>query len=109
MSVCTTQEYANMHLIYGECRCNASTAARLYRERYLSCSSSGSLGFFKCATFTLLRGLTPKPSAWCGETFPPLRGRCIRLDRRRPEYFSAYNRIKNWNAQKCSSQDIAKK
>lgn len=23
-----------MHLIYGECRCNASAAARLYRERY---------------------------------------------------------------------------
>ncbi|KAL3288085.1 hypothetical protein HHI36_002536 [Cryptolaemus montrouzieri] len=23
-----------MHLIYGECGCNASTAARLYRERY---------------------------------------------------------------------------
>lgn len=30
----TSQEYANMHLIYGECRCNASAAARLYRERY---------------------------------------------------------------------------
>ncbi|CAH2039702.1 unnamed protein product, partial [Iphiclides podalirius] len=30
----TSQEYANMHLIYEECRCNASTAARLYRERY---------------------------------------------------------------------------
>ncbi|GBP42233.1 hypothetical protein EVAR_29830_1 [Eumeta japonica] len=34
MSAYTTREYANMHLIYGECRCNASTAARLYRERY---------------------------------------------------------------------------
>ncbi|GBP74289.1 hypothetical protein EVAR_42868_1 [Eumeta japonica] len=30
----TSQEYANMHLIYGECRCNASAAARLYREIY---------------------------------------------------------------------------
>ncbi|XP_068618462.1 uncharacterized protein [Battus philenor] len=30
----TPQEYANMHLIYGECKCNASAAARLYRERY---------------------------------------------------------------------------
>lgn len=30
----TPQEYANMHLIYGECRCNAGAAARLYRERY---------------------------------------------------------------------------
>lgn len=30
----TAEEYANMHLIYGECRCNASVAARLYRERY---------------------------------------------------------------------------
>lgn len=30
----TPGEYANMHLIYGECRCNASAAARLYRERY---------------------------------------------------------------------------
>ncbi|GBP39652.1 hypothetical protein EVAR_25476_1 [Eumeta japonica] len=28
------QEYANVHIIYGECRCNASAAARLYRERY---------------------------------------------------------------------------
>lgn len=34
MSVYTAQEYANMHLIYGECRCNASAAARLYRQRY---------------------------------------------------------------------------
>lgn len=34
MSSYTTREYANMHLIYGECRCNASAAARLYRERY---------------------------------------------------------------------------
>ncbi|GBP43827.1 hypothetical protein EVAR_82259_1 [Eumeta japonica] len=34
MSAYTTHEYANMHLIYGECRCNASAAARLYRERY---------------------------------------------------------------------------
>lgn len=34
MSAYTTREYANMHLIYGECRCNASAAARLYRERY---------------------------------------------------------------------------
>lgn len=30
----TAQEYANMHIIYGECRRNASAAARLYRERY---------------------------------------------------------------------------
>lgn len=30
----TVEEYANMHLIYGECRCNGSAAARLYRERY---------------------------------------------------------------------------
>ncbi|PZC80774.1 hypothetical protein B5X24_HaOG213998 [Helicoverpa armigera] len=30
----TAEEYANMHLIYGECRCNTSVAARLYRERY---------------------------------------------------------------------------
>lgn len=30
----TPVEYANMHLIYGECRCNAGAAARLYRERY---------------------------------------------------------------------------
>ncbi|GBP23010.1 hypothetical protein EVAR_15684_1 [Eumeta japonica] len=29
-----SQEYANMHLIYGECRYNASAAAILYRERY---------------------------------------------------------------------------
>ncbi|GBP16079.1 hypothetical protein EVAR_94417_1 [Eumeta japonica] len=34
MSAYTTREYANMHFIYGECRCNASAAARLYRERY---------------------------------------------------------------------------
>lgn len=34
MAVYTTQEYANMHLIYGECRCNASAASRLYRQRY---------------------------------------------------------------------------
>ncbi|GBP12801.1 hypothetical protein EVAR_6125_1 [Eumeta japonica] len=27
-------EYANMHLIYGECRGNASQAAAVYRERY---------------------------------------------------------------------------
>lgn len=32
--VYTAQEYANMHIIYGECHCNASAAARLYRERY---------------------------------------------------------------------------
>ena len=32
----TAEEYANMHLIYGECRCNGSAAARLYRERYPS-------------------------------------------------------------------------
>ncbi|KOB62356.1 Transposase-like protein [Operophtera brumata] len=30
----TAQEYANMHLIYGECLCNANAAARVYRERY---------------------------------------------------------------------------
>lgn len=30
----TAEEYANMHFIYGECRGNASEAARLYRERY---------------------------------------------------------------------------
>lgn len=30
----TAQEYANMHLIYGECLCNANAAARMYRERY---------------------------------------------------------------------------
>lgn len=30
----TPLEYANMHLIYGECRCNATAASRLYRERY---------------------------------------------------------------------------
>lgn len=30
----TPQDYANMHLIYGECRCNANAASRLYRERY---------------------------------------------------------------------------
>ncbi|CAK1591656.1 unnamed protein product [Parnassius mnemosyne] len=30
----TPQEYANMHLIYGECRCNANAASRLYPERY---------------------------------------------------------------------------
>ncbi|CAF4928620.1 unnamed protein product [Pieris macdunnoughi] len=34
MATYTTQEYANMHLIYGECLCNASEAARRYRERY---------------------------------------------------------------------------
>lgn len=28
------REYANMHLLYGETRCNARAAARLYRERY---------------------------------------------------------------------------
>lgn len=32
--VYTAQEYANMHLIYGECAMNANAAARLYRERY---------------------------------------------------------------------------
>lgn len=30
----TPLEYANMHLIYGECRCNGNAASRLYRERY---------------------------------------------------------------------------
>lgn len=30
----TSQEYANMHYIYGECRSNANEAASLYRERY---------------------------------------------------------------------------
>lgn len=30
----TPLEYANMHLIYGECRCNANAASRLYQERY---------------------------------------------------------------------------
>lgn len=30
----TSLEYANMHLVYGECRCNANAASRLYRERY---------------------------------------------------------------------------
>ncbi|GBP35638.1 hypothetical protein EVAR_33841_1 [Eumeta japonica] len=30
----TPLEYANMHIIYGECRCNANAASRLYRERY---------------------------------------------------------------------------
>lgn len=30
----TPSEYANMHLIYGECQCNANAASRLYRERY---------------------------------------------------------------------------
>lgn len=30
----TAEDYANMHFIYGECRGNASAAARLYRERY---------------------------------------------------------------------------
>ncbi|GBP26317.1 hypothetical protein EVAR_95488_1 [Eumeta japonica] len=34
MSAYTTREYANMHLIYEECRYNASAVARLYRERY---------------------------------------------------------------------------
>lgn len=33
-SLYTALEYANMHLVYGECRCNATAAARLYRERY---------------------------------------------------------------------------
>ncbi|KAL3287926.1 hypothetical protein HHI36_002382 [Cryptolaemus montrouzieri] len=30
----SAQEYSDMHLIYGECGCNASAAARLYRERF---------------------------------------------------------------------------
>lgn len=30
----TPLQYANMHLIYGECHGNANAAARLYRERY---------------------------------------------------------------------------
>ncbi|XP_026320368.1 uncharacterized protein LOC113230565 [Hyposmocoma kahamanoa] len=30
----TAEEYANMHLIYGECHGNGSAAARLFRERY---------------------------------------------------------------------------
>lgn len=30
----TAEEYANMNYIYGECKCNPSEAARLYRERY---------------------------------------------------------------------------
>lgn len=30
----TAKEYVNMHFICGECRSNASAAARLYRERY---------------------------------------------------------------------------
>lgn len=30
----SAEEYANMHLIYGECHCNSAAAARLYRERY---------------------------------------------------------------------------
>lgn len=29
-----TLEYANMHLIYGDCRCNGHAASKLYRERY---------------------------------------------------------------------------
>lgn len=30
----TVAEYADMHLIYGECRCNALEAARVYAERF---------------------------------------------------------------------------
>ncbi|CAH2085906.1 unnamed protein product [Euphydryas editha] len=30
----TSHEYTDMHLIYGEARCNARAAARLYAERY---------------------------------------------------------------------------
>ncbi|KAL3269453.1 hypothetical protein HHI36_008523, partial [Cryptolaemus montrouzieri] len=30
----SAQEYSNMHLIYGECGCNTSAAARLCREIY---------------------------------------------------------------------------
>lgn len=34
MNAYTLNEYADMHLIYGECRCNAEEASRVYAERF---------------------------------------------------------------------------
>lgn len=55
----TAQEYANMHLIYGECRCNASAAARLYREKFPNAARYPDYRVFTNVHRTLSEGRFP--------------------------------------------------
>ncbi|GBP52472.1 hypothetical protein EVAR_32028_1 [Eumeta japonica] len=58
-----------MHLIYGECRCNASAAARLYRERYPNVIHDKDHRVFTNVHCLLSEGRFPNPAYGEGRIF----------------------------------------
>lgn len=67
----TAQEYTNMHLIYGECLCNANAAARMYRERYPNAERHPDYRVFINVHRSLLEGRFPNQNTSEGRPFIP--------------------------------------
>uniref|UniRef100_A0A2H1VCG6 SFRICE_035028 n=1 Tax=Spodoptera frugiperda TaxID=7108 RepID=A0A2H1VCG6_SPOFR len=81
-----------MHLIYGDCRCNARAASQLYRQRYPKRIASLIIEYLSmCIAYSSLRA--------------GFRTKCMV----KPKYFSTCNCDKHRSIQNCSSQNTKKK